>query len=375
MNLPLEILNQIASYLNSRDLKSFRLVNCKFARVGISLIAHNGLSVLNTIWGFEEIRELLKCESIAVTTRELIIYHGAWPVCSRAQWEIHPLLFGGQSRIQNFQTAQADKAFADYSKFIEIERNRTSEENAEVFSHTLRLLPNLKAVTISHMQNLSWHSSRNAKYQALQRKIWITPYIADEVTIVAQRFLLALSGGFRNVTSLTIYGTLNPTESFLRHSGQFQSISTLCIRSLQVQENPSLIQNLLRSFPNLVEISLTFTGWSQYIPNVLGDVFWPHLKRILLVGLWASEDGFFNVFKSHCQTLEIFGLCNVTIVHGSWRSLFTQIRSLGAHSEIFADGELYGRISKNTLKMDQAALSLLFNFVKDKNFVWPFCIP
>lgn len=371
----MEILIDIASYLNATDLGNFRHASRKCARAGVSLIAQNGLSVLNTSAGLREIQQLLQCKSIATSTRQLTISHGGWPVCTRQEWEIHPLLFGGQSRLQMLQTSNADKAFAAYSAFIAEEQNRGHDEDVNTISQTLTLLSSLQTIVISHMQIWSWHPSRNTKYRNLQREIWMTPYHNDTVAPAVQTSLLALSSGFPNITCLTIYGTFNPAELYRCQSGlQFPSICKLYIVSLQIRENEDVIQNFLQAFPNLVDLSLTFKGWGPSIPNIAGKLFWPRLKKLRLDDLWASEGDIFSIFEGHQYTLEYFSLGNTTIVQGSWRSLFTRIRGLSARGQITADGELYGRRSKDTLNMNHVTRSLLRVFMQDKQASWPFAL-
>lgn len=366
---------EIASYLDATDLCNFRHASWKFARAGTSLIARNGLSVLNTSAGLREIRQLLQCRSIATSTRQLTISHGDWPVCTRQEWETHPLLFGGQSRLQTLQTAKADKAFAAYSAFIVEEQNRGPDEDVDAISQTLALLSNLQTIVISHMQIWSWHPSRNTKYRNLQREIWMTPYIDDAVAPAVQTSLLALSSRFPNITCFTIYGTFDPAELYRCRAGlQFPNIHKLCIVSLQVQENEEVTQNFLQAFPNLVDLSLTFKGWGPSVPNITGKLFWPHLKKLRLDDLWAAEGDIFSIFEDHRYTLEYFSLGNATIVQGSWRSLFTRIRGLGARGQVTADGELYGRRSRDTLNMNHVALTLLRGFMRDKQAPWPFSL-
>jgi hypothetical protein len=328
--------------------------------------------VLNTSAGLRDIRELLQYKSIAASTKQLTINHGNWPVCTRQQWEIHPLLFGSNWRFQTLQTAEADKAFAAYSAFIAEEQNRTHNEDVDAISQTLALLSNLQTLVISHMRVWSWHPSRNAKYRNLQREIWMTPYISDAVAPAVQTSLLALSSRFSNITSLKIYGAFNPAEvyPFLLSRLRFPNVYKLCIISLLVQGNGDVIQSFLQAFPNLVELSLTFKDWGPSVPNISGKLFWPNIKKLRLDNLWASEQDIFSIFRDH--SLEYFSLGNATIVQGSWRSLFTRTRCLENRCQIFADGELYGRRSKDTLFMNHAARTLLRGFMLDKQAPWPF---
>jgi hypothetical protein len=373
MNIPTEILAQIAAFLNAEDLGTFRLLNRQCARVGISLIAQNGLSIMNTSAELREFRKLLQCKSFSTSARQLTVNHGAWPVCTREEWEIHPLLFGGQPRLQTLQEAKTDQHFASYSAFITEEQNRTLNEDVDAISQIFTMLSNLRTLVISHMKVWSWHPSRNTRYQNLQQEIWMTPYINEAVAPAVQTCLLALSDRFPNINSLMVYGRFNPAELYRCPVGlKFPSIYKLYIVSLQLQENEDAIQNFLQAFPNLVDLSLKFKNWSPLVPNFAGKLVWPHLKTLRLDDIWASEQGFFSIFKDHQYSLELFSLGNATIVQGSWRSLFTKIRALEPKCQISADGELYGRRSKDTLFMNHAALTLLRGFIRDRQAPWPF---
>ena len=377
MNLPMEILTEIASYLKVIDLQSFRLTNSRFAMAGISVIARNGLSALDTSSCLKQLQELLEsCSSIARGTTQLSVYHGQWPVCLlRHEWETHHLLFGGNDRWNPFKasdTARADKAFVEYTTFIAEEQNRTVSDDISAIARILSLLPNLRTMIISHMQIWSWHPARNAKYRNHQQKIWMTPFIDDGVTLAVQTFLLAFSDKFPNIGSLEVYGNLDPADLYLcPQSLKFPSIHKLHIMSLRIQENKDVIQAFLRAFPNLVELSVAFGEWDSSIPNIVGELSWPHMKKLRFDELRASEGEFFSVFKHHQHTLEDFILGNTMITQGSWRSLFTRMRSLRTETHIMVDGELFGRRSRDTLSIPQAAC--LTNFMRDHGASpWPF---
>ena len=123
-----------------------------------------------------------------------------------------------------------------------------------------------------------------------------------------------------------VYGRFNPAGLYRCPKGlKFPSIYKLYIVSLQLEENEDMIQNFLQAFPNLVDLSLTFKDWGPLVLNFAGKLICPHLKNLRLDDIWASERGFFNIFKDHQYSLELFSLGNATIVQGSWRSLFTKI--------------------------------------------------
>jgi hypothetical protein len=371
MDLPPEILHNVATYLHVEDLGSFRRISPECTRAGTSLIARNGLSVLNTSEGLREIRQLLQCKSIAINTRQLTICHGDWPVCTRREWELHPLLFGGQSRFQGSRTRRADEAFAAYSAFIAEEKSRRRYRDVEAVFETMNLLPNLRTVAISHVKSWALHPSRNAKYRELQKKVWLAPYIKhNTVAPAVQLFLLALRNDFPNVTCLVIRGAFNPAD-LSRAALQFPSIHNLCITSLQVQDG-AVVRKFLQAFPNLADLSITFQGWERAVPDIVGALFWSSLRRLRIDELWASEDEIFSIFRHHQDTLECFSLGNTMITQGSWRSLFTRMRSLRARGKVVADGELFGRRSRDTLNMNPTASIQLSRFMQDSQQSWPF---
>jgi len=84
-NMLMEILVDIASKLYGKDLGNFRLASSQYASAGIYFLARNGLSILNTLGCLREFKELLACEIIANSTKEVRFVHGQWPVCSREE--------------------------------------------------------------------------------------------------------------------------------------------------------------------------------------------------------------------------------------------------------------------------------------------------
>jgi hypothetical protein len=382
MDLPTEILCEIASHLTAGELGSFRLINRMFSLAGAPLIARNGISILNTPSSLDNIQKLLeRNSSIARTTQKLSIEYGEWPVCTRDEWDSHYLLFG-RTTIRDLgqqatNSAEADAAFAEYMVFIAEEQGRTLHKDVEAFLRVLALLPELRTMTISHMQIWSWHPSRNFKYRKLQQKIWMTPYINDTIEPAVQIFLLALSNRFSNINCLTIYGTLKSAGLYPHLSGlQFPYIHKLVISSLDIRDNQDAAKWFLRAFPKLVDLSIVFShrdsSFGDVLESFVGDLFWPHLKMLHLDELWASEAEIFRIFIHHQDTLKIFSLGNVTLTKGSWRSLFTQIRSLRAQVRIIADGAFNSKVTEDTLNMFGTGAIDLAGFLADCSASWPF---
>jgi hypothetical protein len=368
MDIPPEILFKIAAQLNAQDLGQFRLANRYFSRVAGPLIARNGLSLLNISEEIKRLEQIFEDANIAQSARKLTISYGNWPVCTRQEWELHPLLFGGQARFQSFRTSRADRAFQEYSAFIKDEKDRTHQKDLDATFRVLSLLPNLHTIVIAQMH---WYPSRNTRYRSLQQKIWMTPYTNDPIAPAVQTFLLTFTHRFPNVSCFEIHGAFVPTE--LCHTGmKFFYIRKLYISSLQVQRNEDVTRIFLQAFPNLTDLSIKFKGWDQAIPNVTSSLVFSSLRNTSFDNLWASEEQILIFFKDHQETLEIFSLGNTTIIHGSWRSLFTRIRNLNARAQIKINGELYGRTSKDTLSLNPITIILLTDFLLDRNLTWPF---
>jgi hypothetical protein len=373
MDIPGEILIAIASELSGQDLGKFRLANSQCARAGISFIARNGISILNTATCMKELIRLTECKAIADTIRELTFVHCEWPTCSRSEWEIHPLLLGGNDR--SLSGARREEAFNDYSRFITEEQGRRQHEDVETFFHALTLLPKLTAVTISHVQLFHWHPSYNLKYQILQERIWLCPYLIDSIEPALQTFLLAFGSEFSNITSLTVQGAFNPAELHLNFEmTHFPSIQKLHISSLVIIQNEEMVQQFLLAFPNLVDLSMSFHGWGPSVPIIIGDIVWPQLKKLYLGDLWASEQEIFSTFSNHIQSLESFTLSKALLTQGSWRSLFTRLRELDSPALVTADGELYGRRRCDSIVFtgSQDSAENLQRFLQDRNAPWPF---
>ena len=397
----MEILTSIASYLNRQSLCNFRLVNWQCASAGVSYIPQNGLSVLNTVSNLEALKQLLKYPSIARNTRKLSIVQARWPVCSRKEWEVHPLLYQGNDRsnprLYHIKSKVADDAFAAYRHFIEEELARRYHDDVHDLFNILRSLPNLHSLSVTNIQIWRWHPADNTHYHNLIKRIWIGPHLDYEVSPALQTLLLAVGTGFKNLKYLGVRGEFNPSKldiiATAQFTGiqsldieafkptvierfapsQFASIQTLEIESFRVLQDEHAIQRFLLTFPNLVKLSMSFLGWGPSIPTIIGRLLWHRLQVLRISDIWASEDDIFDIFNNHIKTITCFNLENASLTRGSWRALFTRIRKLGSQATIMADGELYGRKSKHTLDMRSETVRLkLEHFLKDRNALWPF---
>jgi hypothetical protein len=372
--IPLEILSLIAAELNAHDLKSFRLVIVKWASVGASLVARNGISILNTADCLQELSDFLDSELVH-SARKFTIFHGEWPRCSRQEWETHPLLRGGNDRsnlvyVQDRYALKADKAFREYSNFIKGEEGRRYWDDVYAINRALEALSNINTVNISHIQ--TWHPSHNSKYQDLQSRIWMAPTRQDGVSSAVQTFLLAFGQGYPNITSIAINGTFDATDVHLSGGTTFSGIQKLQVTSFKVLQSQEDIRLFLQAFPNLTHLSIGFQGWGPSIPDIIGRLFWPKLKVLKVNGIWASQQEILAIFEHHQSSLEEFTLNHAALTQGSWKSLFTKIRHLNTQVHVSAEGELYGRRSKDTLILHHAATARLLEFMKDLTVLWPF---
>ena len=373
-SMPVELLYLIASNLNSCDLGNVRCTCSKLAAAYAPLVARNGISVLNTSDNLKEFNGFLETE-IAASTRVLTVYHGEWQVCKRKEWEIHPLLHGGNDRsnhayVQDHYALKANIAFLAYARFIESEKNRRRGDDIETIHHALNTLKNLHTINRSNFQ--TWQPTHNSKYYRLLKKIWLLPHRQGPITRVVEAFLLGFGNGFQNIKSLGIYGAFDAADVQIAPEKRFNSFERLYVSCFQVYDSQDNIHQFLEAFPNLLHLSIGFQGWGPSIPDVIGHLFWSRLKTLCLKEIWASEKDLLTIFTRHRSTLEAFSLHHGALTQGSWRSLFTRIRSMNTGVEVTAKGELYGRSSKHTIILHAAAASNLARFMKDENTPWPF---
>lgn len=378
MQVPLEIMISIASHLDAKSLCNFRLASQKCAKAGISLIPQNGLSVLNTPSSLRDLKELLQESSISTNTRHLTIVQAIWPVCTRQKWEIHPLLSQGRSNprlcFPDVQKSCVDEAFAAYSEFIKEQLAWKYHEVINNLLNILRLLPNLSTVKVASAQMWVWNSSKNVRYHKLIKRIWMAPHLDYEVSATLQSLLLAFESGFDNIKNLHVVGEFNPSFLIMIPlASYFASIQYLNVDTFKAFHNGDDIKKFLQAFFNITELFMAFQGMDPSIINVIGQLFWHCLQILHMNDIWASEDEIFECYRKHSGTLTCFGMHNASLTQGSWRGLFTRMRSLKAQAGIVAGGELYGRKSKHTLDLRHKDTSLLLEkFLQDPSMHWPF---
>lgn len=347
MNVPAEILTDIASRFKVPDLKNFRLVNRTCASAGLSFIPQNGLSVIDASECMENFTQLLRCETIANNTKKMTILYGKWPICfTQNHWARHPLLFRGNDRsnatkVHSIQSDAADVAFNSYWAFMKREWSRRYyEEVADIFD-LLSHLPNLEEVEISSLEACAWTPSLKPQYCALQKRICMSPKIGYDVTPGLEKFLLAFSDFFRNIKKLTITGILNSaTLNVPLINYGFYGIQTLQISSFGDRQDEEITRQFLSAFPNLVELSLDFQGWESSLVNIIGELYWEKLSVLRLGDAWVSEEEIFKIVYNHREKLTQLTINCATLTSGSWDALLRRIQILNSKATIILGGSL-----------------------------------
>jgi hypothetical protein len=303
--LPREIVIEIVSYLNAKDLGSFRLAHRELAEAGVSLIAQNGISILNTHTCIEGLPELSQNDMIAKTIKKLTLYHGVWL----------------------YYTSQ--ECTHQYFQFISEEQSCKHNEEVDIVAETLNSLTNLNTIVVS------WIPPKSQKYHDLQKRISSSLYIQDDVTLVVRMLLLVLSTCWGSTTrNLRIHRTLSPEYVFTDSLKlNLSKIEDLYIKSFRVLGNQDSIKGFLQAFPNLIHLSVGFCGLDERT-YLVGDQFWPYLKTPQLCDVQSHEDDLLGIFERHYyrtkDTLQSLILSNATLVDGSWNSFFTRIYMLDA---------------------------------------------
>jgi len=381
ISIPVELLVNVASNLDGEDFRNFRLVNKRLAAISLHQIAKNGISLLNTAGDLKQLQKILTCTEIARNVKQLKFLHSEWPMAfSRREWETHPLFVAGNDRGQDVLPDEADKAFEAYSLFENTERKRIHSEDVDRLKSILISLPNLQSLFICHMQHCVWKPSLNTRYNNLIKRIWMSPYLGDDISPGLVFLLLALGSDFPNINKLEINGSLNPefmVETFFKPTdikplALLTQIRVLHVDSFRVIQNENSIIKFLEAFPNVSNASIKFQGWGPAI-SIIGTVKWTNIGDLQLSGLWTSEEEIFQTFQNHHKTLKSFTLRSSALTEGSWRSLFTRIRGLNSGVQVIGEGELYGRTRRETLNLHLPTISTsLVKFIEDHTVDWPF---
>ncbi|ROT38613.1 hypothetical protein SODALDRAFT_333222 [Sodiomyces alkalinus F11] len=202
---PFEIIEEIASHLPFPDLLNLSLVDRRSASCCSRFIFHH-IATLNTTSCLSEFEKLVSSRDLS--SRELSIYHGTWPTCSRDDWETHPLqvvdahhsIFStNDKRASSDELAQ--RAFDAYYSFIKEERLRDSDHDRAQLERILWHLPRIEQITISSLIRKRLGRLGRAKLSEMRHKIRMSPTIFDSAGSLVES-LFCILPKFGNIRSI-----------------------------------------------------------------------------------------------------------------------------------------------------------------------------
>ena len=336
--LPTEILALVADFLPLVSLREFRLVSVRLADIAYPVLTQH-LSVVNTAECLEEFEHFI-CQSqeAARFTKKLTIYHGTWPICDRDAWEIHPLLLGGCDRIDvgSHRSHVADQAYQDYRDFILREASRGPSE----LLATLRALPNLRSITLTHLRA---SHLKKPQYARLRKRIWLQPYTKDSLNPTVTWVLGAL-GDFSQVKEVEINGNSNPYD--IEGPVRAEFIESLKIASIRCSDRQKL-SRFLSSFNQIRVLSLGMHDIVLGTEIPLDQVHWPKLEVVELTNGRVLKSSMVAFVQRH-PSLSVLRARGTAMIGGSWASALhgVQLRpaagapaaaTTAAHSSHFTD--------------------------------------
>jgi hypothetical protein len=330
--LPLEILSAVAEKLPSADVKSFRLVSRRWAYAGYpSLVRH--LGVVNTLECMRLVQtlEIPSHGSSLGATKHLTIYHASWPyVTSQALWKIHPAI----PLLQDCNCDESTVIAEAYRQFIRTECSRTYESDILEFRLLLQSFPTLESVTLSGRTLTRSEPVQNFHNACLREKPWRIPFFNGRLEEPVFR-VISLLNNFPRIRRLRIEGWLDLEDA--KPQAKFLNIVDLEIRSITLTDSMRLKTHaFLTSFPNLRKLVLACNTpvAEQSLPLKL--LYWQHLVRVELSGLWVAEDTLIDFISRH-QLLRVLTIKGLRLVRGSQRSFFTRLRGLPIRVTIHTD--------------------------------------
>jgi hypothetical protein len=333
--LPTEIIALVADFLPLAALREFRLVSRRLADVAYPILSQH-LSIVNIAECREEFERFIYQNQVAARcAKRLTIYYGSWPVCTRDDWETHPLLLGGCHRMDvgRQRSHLADQAYRDYRDFILRESSRDPSD----LLVALRGLPNLRSITLTPLR-ASHH--QQPQYSRLRKKIWLQPYMKDSVSPTVTWILGALNG-FCRVTELEIKGNINPYD--IEGPVRVEFIETLKITSLRCSDDQKL-SRFLSTFGRLRELSLEMHDIVGNTAIPLDRVDWPNLEVLELTNGRISEMSVVSFIQRH-TSLSVLRARGTLMIGGSWESVLRDARlrsaagtgAMAAHNSRFSD--------------------------------------
>ncbi|KAI0389051.1 hypothetical protein F5Y17DRAFT_157093 [Xylariaceae sp. FL0594] len=150
--MPNEIMNEIAAYLPTSDLRQFRRASRRCAAIGLPGIARQ-LRLLNTTACLQNFCQFLLTIP-TVYTRTLTIYHSKWPIFANDEWQTHPLLLYERGPHSGLSPpgVLTSSPLREYREFLAREDRRRYGSDLQIIVKILRTFPNLHNVTIETLQ-------------------------------------------------------------------------------------------------------------------------------------------------------------------------------------------------------------------------------
>ncbi|KAK7927916.1 hypothetical protein PG985_004914 [Apiospora marii] len=374
--LPTELLGAVLAHLPVRDVKATRLTCKVLAAVAFPLLCTH-LSALNLLYRLEDLEAFLTSVGPLASTKQLTLYHGTWPVCTRAEWEVHPLQqydTHPQAFLRDRTGAQqlaADVAYERYDEFMQSEASRDRRRDIARLRRILRLLPNLQTITVSQLQARPREREECIQYARLRKQIWMFPLVRDTI----DGLLDALSDLLLEcprVQALELRGRVS-----LRPRRDYPSIRMVTQLVLQPANlsgsDAGALLAVLEMFPNLRELSVGSGKTSRPGPPLaLSGGVWHRLRTIALDGLCVREDALVGTMRNS-QALARMALLNITLAQGTWRSFCSEARKLRGRIELQVAGTIDG-LDPACCRVDlrgHRAL-LLDRFLTGALSFWPF---
>ena len=321
--LPPELLGCIIEHLSLPDRLNLRQVNRYLSYTSYPYVIRH-LSLLNTAWNIRDFTSFLNTtRGSRVFTKKLTIYHARWPVCTREEWEVHPLLrYEIHPRALTHACSQSEKAAAQmyqsYKEFISTEQQRRLSSDMALFRYILGKLPSLRAIAISHVRSWDWNERTPERY-SLQRRIRISPLFNDSTHPVAQN-ILAILHGFPTIKELHISGQLH--LRYIDIPRKIPNITSLTIESLLVLNSSAThLRQLFTAFPNLEHLSVGFAYPGGSLSLRAGG--WKKLRTLQLQKLSVTVGDLLHILATSLH-LENVRLEKVTLSSGLWRDFLSE---------------------------------------------------
>lgn len=338
--LPVELFLVIAVHLPIIALRNFRLTCRKIATIVHPVLVKH-LSLLDLLKCLEDFEAFIDSVGPVISTQHLTVYHGRWPVCTREQWEVHPLqpfelhprFLSNETRSQK-DTFAIDGAYQSYKLFMDSESHRHPANEDRLWKNILCGLPNLNTITIAHLH--TWDRRHNGKlrYESLRKEIWMSAFFNESVSLLVSRILnLSPLGSLRKIV---IRDKFSPAE--INVHTKLDNITSLEMRALQGDTITSTnLSRFLSVFPNLEHLSVCLAPGSRRSIPLPVESSLPCLRTLQLSQLWMTEDALVRIICTN-PLLSVIELSKITLQNGSWLSLLTRARNLGRELRVHFEG-------------------------------------